>query len=376
MQTFAWLRRGLESGGRKLASVVLSLGALTACSPQSYLAVMPGVLNDPANRTLRRELLAMGTNELCKEVLKRSVTLKINPDDPGLGRFFPQQCAVQTLQNGDLYIQFAGMGYAWSNLTKRVGFNATASIEYDQDFRMDGSTMYVYFRPKAITARKFDSIMVEGGALPNSPISPILPGNTAQDFVNRVGDGMLAFELGEGFTVIRESDGTAFFSPGMLEVGERPLAPYERQSRSRTLVTNERIEIHEGQRDYVGPIDVPEAGSAIYLTLMVEGTSGVDIQIHGRPTGDPWLGQYVSIKDAGPPPAAPIYEEPVQSGAGSAAVPGTPAPGVFRRRVRVPKGSYYLVVDNTKTAGPTHPPSVALDDRAALVGLAVEVGSE
>lgn len=372
-----WLRTALLSRLPRAGLVAVSLGALLSCSPQSYLAVMPGVVNNPANRTLRRELLAMGTSTLCKEVMKRSVALKLNPDDPGLGRFYPQKCAVDTLQNGDLYIQFAGMGYAWSNLTKRVGFNASAAIEYDQDFRLDGSTMYVYFRPRAITSKQFTSIMVEGGALPSTPISPILPGNSAQDFVNRVGDGLLAFELGEGFTVIRESDGTAIFSPGMLEVGQRPLEPYDRQNRDRTLIMNERVEIHEGQRDYAGPIEVPDDGSAIYVTLMVEGTSAVDIQVHPRGSGDAWLAQYVSIKDAGPPPAAPLYEEAVQSAsAGPTTVPGSAGPSAFRRRIRVPRGSYYLVVDNTRTAGQSHPPAVALDDRAALVGLAVEVGSE
>ncbi len=357
------------------ATAALALVAsLSSCSPQSYLAVMPGVINDPQNRTLRRELLSFGTGNLCKEIMQRNVPLKLSPDDPALGRFYPQKCAVESLQNGDLYIQFAGMGYAWSNLTKRVGFNANAAVQYDQDFRLDGSTMYVYFRPRAVSASKFEQVMVEGGALPNTPISPILPGNSAQDFVNRVGEGLLAFELGEGFTVIRESDGTAMFSPGMLPVGERPLEPFERKQRSRTLITNERVEVHEGQRDFVGPIEVPDSGSAIYLTVTVEGTSAIDVQVHQRPMVDAWLLQYVSTKGTAPPPGAPLLDETVMSGA-SSPVPNASG-NVFRRRLVVPRGSYFVVLDNTNTAGKSNPPAQALDDRAALVGLAIEVGSE
>jgi hypothetical protein len=42
--------------------------------------------------------------------------------------------------------------------------------------------------------------------------------------------------------------------------------------------------------------------------------------------------------------------------------------------IRVPKGAYYVVLDNTSTAGKSAPPTTALDDRAALVSLAVELG--
>jgi hypothetical protein len=47
----------------------------------------------------------------------------------------------------------------------------------------------------------------------------------------------------------------------------------------------------------------------------------------------------------------------------------------YRRRIPLPRGSYYVVLDHTATAGNTAPDNVALDDRAALVNLAVEIGS-
>jgi len=40
----------------------------------------------------------------------------------------------------------------------------------------------------------------------------------------------------------------------------------------------------------------------------------------------------------------------------------------------VPKGEYFVVFDNTSTAGHSAPPAYAGDDRAAAVSFAVEVG--
>lgn len=349
------------------------------CSPQTYLAVMPGVLNDPSNRTLRREILAFGTGSLCKELMKRSAPLKLLDDDPTIGRFYPRQCNIETLENGDLYVQFSGTGYAWSNLTKRIGFNANAAIEYDQDFKLDGSTMYIYFRPRATTAKRFELIMTEASLLPGLPV---LPGGSPQGFTNQIGEGLLAHELGRGFTVIRESDGTASFSLGLLAPGEKPAEPYVRTQDNRLLHMNERLEIHQGQRDFAGPFEVPDSGQALFLTMVVEGAPSVDVLVYHRAVGDQWLATYIGSAQAGPPPGPALMDEvlgaapappPTQAGFMPNMPPLQPTP--WRRMVRLQKGAYYVVIDNTKTAGRSSPPEVALDDRAALVSLAVELGS-
>lgn len=326
---------------------------------------MPGVVNDGTNRTLRREILAFGTDSLCEELMKRSVPLKLNPDDPAFGRMFPAACTLKEMPNGDLLVEFAGMGYAWSNLTKRVGFSATAAVHYEQDFRLDGSTAYVYFRPRAATSRRFDTHMVEESALPSSLLASVLPGSTPQGFVTQIGDGLLVNQLGEGFTVIREADGDATFGIGTLEPGDEPLAAYERTNESRVLYANERVEIHANQRDYLGPIDVPENGMALYLTVMVEGAPQVDVQVYPRAAANTWLSQYVTQAQAGPPPAMPLLDDTVVASAD-----GQPT----RRLVRVPSGQYFIVLDNTATAGRTAPFVVGKDDRAALVHVAIEVG--
>ena len=348
-----------------MALLLVLATLVSACTPQAYIAIMPGVVNNPANRTLRREILAFGTGSLCKELLKRSVPLKLRDEDPTLGRFFPKTCKIEPLENGDLYVQFAGFGYAWSNLTKRLSFSASAAIQYEQDFRLDGSTMYIYFKPAATTAKKFELKMVEQAALPTSPVTPLFPGGDARSFMSQIGEGMLAREIGRGFTVIRESDGTASFGVGLLAVGERPLAPYERKDDARLLYVNEAIEIHQEQRDYVGPIEVPDKGMALYLTMSVTGAPAVDLLVVPRQIGDPWLDQYTTVPQAGGPPGAPILDETVNL---------DPTGRLTKRLVRVPKGSYYVVLDNTTTAGRSSPPQTALDDRAALVSLGIELG--
>lgn len=350
--------------------------ALGSCSTQSFIAIMPGVLNDPANYTLRRELLAFGTGSLCKELLARSVPLKLGVDDPSLGRFFPRQCNVETLQtNGDLYVQFGGTGYGWTNVTKRVGFNASAAVQYAQDFKLEGSTMYVYFRPSAVTAKKFEQVMVEGSVLPAGSLGGLLPGGSPQGFVNQVGEGMLAYALGQGFTVIRESDGEVTFSLGMVAPGERPLAPFDPDSGGRELLMNERLEIHQNQRDYAGPFTIEDDGEALFVTATLEGARAVDVLVYARGQADFWVQQYITTAAAPPPPGPPLFNDTLTDPTFGAPpdVPFGPAP--YRRRIPLPKGSYYVVLDHTATAGNTAPDNVALDDRAALVNLAVELGS-
>jgi hypothetical protein len=344
--------------------LMTTLTVTPACTPEAYVAIMPGVVNNPANRSLRREILAFGTGTICKELLKRSVPLKLRDDDPSIGRFFPRTCKVETLENGDLYVQFAGFGYAWSNLTKRMSFSASAAIQYEQDFRLDGSTMYIYFKPAATTARKFELKMVEQQVMP-APVTPLFPGGDAKTFMNQIGEGMLAREIGRGFTVIRDSDGSASFGVGLLPVGERPVAPFERKNDARLLYVNESIEIHQGQRDYVGPIVVPDSDMALYLTMSVTGAPGIDLMVVPRQTGDPWLEAYTSTPQPGPSPGPTILDE---------AVAQDPTGRLTKRLVRVAKGSYYVVLDNTAAAGRSNPPQTALDDRAALVSLGIELG--
>ena len=131
---------------RHLAVIAFALSFVGASCGQAALAIMPGVLNDPGNLSLRRAILAFGTSSICSEMLRRSVPLRMHEEEPSMGRFFPASCFAQTLQNGNLLVQFSGTGYLWTNVTKRLTFEASSSVEYQQDFLMDVSTLYAYFR--------------------------------------------------------------------------------------------------------------------------------------------------------------------------------------------------------------------------------------
>jgi hypothetical protein len=77
---------------------------------------------------------------------RRGIPLRLRDEDPSIGRYFPTSCAVQFLENGNLFVQFSGHGYAFSTATGRVGFEASAGVEYDHDFLVEEGSMYIYFR--------------------------------------------------------------------------------------------------------------------------------------------------------------------------------------------------------------------------------------
>ncbi len=89
---------------RNVLVVCAALGGSSAgCAScaQSYLGIMPGTINDPANRTLRREILNYGIGQFCTELVKHSAPLKLADDQPAIGRFFPTSCSTKQLPNGD-----------------------------------------------------------------------------------------------------------------------------------------------------------------------------------------------------------------------------------------------------------------------------------
>jgi hypothetical protein len=329
---------------------------------QKALGLLPGVVNDPSNLTLRRAILEYGTNRLCSEMQKRSVPLRLNDGDPAIGRFYPTSCAAQNLANENLFIQFAGYGYAWTNLTKRMGFEAGGAVEYDHDFLMDGSTMYVYFRQRSTTAASFTTGLIEQPGTAVLGRLPIGQGPQAgQNYANALGAQIMKNEVARGFTVIRDADGTVSFSLGVVERGARPAAPYKIAPSGRQILANERTEVHQNQRDYAGPFEVKGDG-ALYLSVAIDGAPGIDVLVVGRGLGETWLQTYTHQAAPSAPPAPPALDEPVYSGA------------LWRKAVPLPEGLYFVVFDNTGVAGRTQPTTYANDDRAALVNYAVEMG--
>jgi hypothetical protein len=348
---------GVKSTILKVAVALFGASFVGASCGQTALGILPGVVNDPKNLTLRREILAYGTKRLCDEMQRRSVPIRFSDAEPATGRFFPSRCQAQELANHNLMVQFSGTGYAWTNVTKRVAFETGGAIEYDQDFLMDGSTMYVYFRQKSMPVPMTVNLtMVENGAVQAAAgILGVNTGALAANVVNRVAQA--------GFTVLRDSDGAVDFGLGIVEKGQRPRRPYEMPKSGRLVVANDRSEVHQNQRDFAGPFEVTGDGQAIYMTVAVDGAPAVDVEVVPRALGEQWLQQYRTQPGTTPPPSRPLLDEPAGAGA------------PWRRLLRVPEGQYYVVFDNTPTAGMTMPAQTGLDDRAAMVSYAIEVGS-
>ncbi len=341
-----------------LVALVLGLGtqgcASCAGTGQRVLGVIEGPINDPGNKSLRRSILAWGLSEFCHQVTTHNAPLKLNEDSPVIGRFYPQQCAEHELPNGDLYVSLQGFGYAWTNVSKKVTFTTTATVEYDQDFAMDGSTMYAYFRTKNVASSDFQTHVIE------QPLANIV--NQLTPLGNTFGKQLLATQLAQGFTVIREANGTADFGLGIVDKGKRPFHPYDVHGDDRITYENLRVEVHQNQRDFVGPIEIDDSGRALYVTASLDGGLPIDVLVLTKDVGDASLKLYYDYPMSGPLSAPPVLSDVAQ-------------PGVeYKRPLPVPKGTYYVVFDNTPTAGTVAPPQNPLDDRAAVVSYVVQVG--
>jgi hypothetical protein len=343
----------LRGRAAHLAAALASITFLGASCQQSALGLMPGVLNDTHNLSLRRAILAYGTNQVCKEVQQRSMPLRLREEEPIVGRYFPSACASRQTPNNNLLLQLAGRGYVWTNMSQRLGFEAASTVEYDTDFLLEGSTMYVYFRPRASAPPTFVTKFVEAPQAAFFNSLPIGPGG--QPLTNSFGAQIMGGQLARGFTVIRESNGNVTFGLGIIPPGQRPAEAYKNLDRARPILANERSAIYAGQRDFVGPFEVP-ADKKAGLVITVEGAPAIDALVVPRAIGDAWLAVYATQAATTPPPGPPAAEDAV------------PAGPVYRRALAVPPGLYYLVLDNTPTAGRTSP---VASGQPAIVSYAV-----
>src|SRR5437868_5522488 len=92
------------------ALALFGFTSLGASCGQTAITLMPGVVNDPGNRSLRRALFGFATDKVCGEMKSRSLPLKMGGGDPSTGRFFPTGCSVTQLGNENLFVQFVGHG--------------------------------------------------------------------------------------------------------------------------------------------------------------------------------------------------------------------------------------------------------------------------
>ncbi|HKO48688.1 MAG TPA: hypothetical protein VJV79_13245 [Polyangiaceae bacterium] len=351
---------------RLLLATLTALAVLAGCASSDSLGsgavsvLGAGVMNDPSNKSLRFDILKFGLDTFCTEMLKAGAPLKFGDDEPVVGRFFAESCDSQVLDDEahkSFVVQYTGKGYAWTNVTQRLGFSSRGVVEYATDFQLKDGAMYVYFRPRLIDGAGFQSTLVEstlaqGGLL--------LAGvNT-----NELGKHIVQSQLRRGFTVIRrDSSGSTDFALGIVPPGERPFKPFEVKRTQKQIVANERTEVHIGQQDYVGAFEVTDSNQALYLTVAVDGAPNADILVVTKPVGDAMLDGYLHNAGGASLSSPALLDDT-----------GTQAGGLWRRFVNVDPGRYYLVIDNSSKLGKSAPDTSAKDDAAVKVDYLVLVG--
>lgn len=319
-----------------------------------------GVVNDPENKSLRFDLLKFGLDRFCEEMLKAGAALKLSDQEPVVGRFFAESCQSQVIdeeQRKSFVVQFTGKGYAWTNVTGKLGFTTRGLVEYAPDFQLGDGALYVYFRPKAIDAAAFQLVSIEVPAAQAGLAA--LSGGLSPD---EIGKHVLDAQLQRGFTVIRYgSDGRTDFGLGFIPRGQRPYKPFEIKTAKRELL-NERTEVHAQGQDYLGPLSVTDDGAALVLTLELDGAENIDYQIVPKLSGDAMLDRYVRTPGPCPQLAPPAFDLIASRAART------------QQALPLPVGQYYLVLDNSAALGRSAPPPGIATDNAARVDYAVLLG--
>lgn len=319
--------------------------ALTLVALVVYLSGCAGILNNDPD--LRWWVFShYGASQICPEMIKTSVPIKLQDRAPSIGRFFPMQCTCTVDDNRRVItVNVGGTGYGYLAPAKRVGFGLTASVEYRPDFVIAGKDTYLWAKVnRMVDGPHFSTGYVENRILDVMGNVPPF-GNMS----NLIGNQIVASAMTRGFTVIKNDDNpkNPEFSLGVLHPPQRPMHPFNAPSSSRLTFANETVDVEAQQRDFLGPFEIAKAGQAIFLTTQVQGPP-VDMIIVNKLTGDVWRDQYQTGQPLGQPPGPILGGNPVMPGV------------VDTRRYNLPPGLYYVVIDNTSAAGVVAPTAPAL----------------
>ncbi len=312
---------------------------------------------------MRKSMLRKAMGDFCKQMTTRNAPLRLSADSPVIGRFYPNQCTAN--DESLLTVNFSGYGYAWTNVTKKITFTAVAGAAYRYDFQVtdgDQCDIYSYFRPARVDNANFTTHRLE------SQVASLFNGLSSMG--NDFGKSTLSKKLQEGFTVIARdgSESNVDFVLGILPLGRRPFHPYQVESSDGKITyENERTEVHQNQRDFVGPIVIEESGRALYVTASVDGVPAIDMLVMRKAEAEASLQYYYEYPQAGPLAGQPMSSEVLQAS-------NVPGGNALKRTIVVPPGTYYVVFDNTPSAGQVNPTINPLDDRAAVVQYLIQIG--
>ncbi len=342
-----------------LSTIPVSGIGCAACEKAGMvgLSLMGGTINDPKNKSLRRGMMSFALDRACKEMLDKPAALREGGElsgsatNPTNGRFFPKTCTQSEAPNGDLIMSFSGAGYTYATAVHKVTFEASAQVQFDQDFLMHEDTMYAYFRTKEITKSSFHVKVIES-TLPSIA-------NQLTGFGDKYGRQLLSERLRDGFTVRRKADSETDFRAGIVQLGSWPATSFQSTGQG-LVVSNDRTEVHEQQRDFIGPFKIDDSDQTLFVSLKIDGAPALNVLVVDDATAKTWQEKYLTVGDATPPPNKPLSQTIAKQGQ------------EIRFTAGDSKGVYWIVLDNTGTiAGGIKPPGNLLDDRAAVASYVV-----
>ena len=346
----------------RTAAAALALTVLVVAIGIGGCRCLRGPIN--ASPGLRWWLFSnFGAQQICPEMLKRGMGLRMQDRGNMVGRFFPSGCTVEV--NGDqntVTLHFSGTGYAYTPVTRRVGFEASGSVEYRPDFYMGEDDIYVWGKLNRIVNGPHFNLQYVENPLADAATAVTPLGTIANLFGNQIVTG----ELTRGFTVLENWDTeTKTFALGIINPPMKPHTPYDVSKDEHYTFANESVEVQWNQRDFMGPFEVLDSDQQLQVRMMLQGPA-VDILVVHKQVGDIWRDSYQQGHPLGPPPG------PVLGG-----VALQPGPEL-RNAFRVPPGQYYIVIDHTQYAGTVMPPAGnplnPLGGPAAVVTYTVQLG--
>jgi hypothetical protein len=300
-----------------------------------------------------------GANRVCPEMLKRGIPIKMQSLGPNsVGRFFPQNCrAMLNDQERSLYVDVQGTGYAFTSVTKRVGFWASIQVEFKPDFRMADDAMYVWGRFYRLPSKPDVRIL----GIENTAINVASQLPFGGDLTSNITQGFVTSEVGRGFTVIRSEDGDDF-ALGLLNPPYKPPRPFENKE-ERYIMATDTTEIHGNQRDYLGPFEIKRKDQGVFIKLNVQGAP-LFATLVTKETGDLWRVPYERVQPLAAPPGPVLGSFQAN-------------PGQMTQFYPLNPGSYYLVVEN-RASGGIAPLGVSvpipLTDVVSTLGYSLEEG--
>ncbi len=268
-----------------------------------------------------------GAQKICPEMKKRGVPLKMSALGPQtVGRFFPQDCQVSVDEaHHTIAVQASGTGYVMLPLVRRVGFFCGIAVEYRPDFHVTDESLYVWGQFNRVLAPPDLRILgVENSLVSLATRTPV------GDVATLLGQGVVESEIGRGFTVVRKDDGDDF-TLGHLDPPAMPPRAFK-TGKGRTMLATDNVSLPPASREYLGPLDVNENSSALYLHSRLSGQNLVFAVVE-RGIADNWRGSYQAGQPLGPPPGPTVFF-------------GNLMGGESEQKIAVPKGQYFVVIDN------------------------------